>query len=129
MIDLDLQALVDRYQAVAPDALRVVLAYDGDEKQVVYVRDDVRKVYSGEEFERKTQQLVIEGISDPPAQAGLRRYGRIDVVIRRFEEAIVFHYPVDEFTGVAVAVDRIDLPPVGELADVGTDHLSRVTGQ
>jgi hypothetical protein len=86
-------------------------------------------MYSGEEFEQKIQRLVIEGISDPPTQTGLRRYGRIDVVIRRFEKSIVLHYPLDEFTGVAVVIDRIDLPSLGELADVGTDYLSDVGDQ
>jgi hypothetical protein len=129
VIDPDLQTLVERYEAVAPDALRVILAYDGDEKEVVYVRDDVREFYSEEEFEQKIQQLVVEGISDPPNQIGLRRYGRIDVVIRRFDDAIVLHYPLDEFAGVAVTLDRIELPPIGDLADVGTDHLSAAADQ
>lgn len=129
MIDPNIEALVDRYEAAAPEALRVVLVYDGDEKTVAHVRDDVREIYSEEEFEQKTRQLMIEGLSDPPSQAGLRRYGRIDVVIRRFEKAVVLHYPLDEFTGVAVGLDRIDLPPLEELADIGTEHLRSSAGQ
>jgi hypothetical protein len=59
------QSLVKRYRTVTPDGLRVVIRYEGDEHEIVYVRDGVAEMYSPEELEEKVKQLVVKGLSDP----------------------------------------------------------------
>jgi hypothetical protein len=117
-------SLVERYEGAAPASLQVAVWYDGDEHELVYVRDDVREAYSPEELEEKVKQLVVEGISDPPTQEQFRLYGEMSVVVRRFESAVVFHFPLDEFAGVAVTFDRDTVPSIDSLADIGIDALA-----
>lgn len=117
-------ALVERYQGIAPDCLRVALWYEGDEHEVVFARDDVVETYSPEEFDAKVKQLVIEGLGDQPNQDQFRLYGEMNVVIRRFDNAIMVHFPREEFAGVAVTFDRDAAPSLDALADVGIDALS-----
>ncbi|WP_251343203.1 hypothetical protein [Haloplanus halophilus] len=117
-------SLVERYQGVAPDRLRVALWYEGDQHEVVYARDDVVEMYSPEEFDAKVEQLVVEGLGDQPNQEQFRLYGEMNVVIRRFDKAIMLHFPREEFTGVAVTFDSAAAPSLDTLADVGLDALS-----
>lgn len=117
-------ALVERYEGVAPDGLRLALWYEGDDHDLVYVRDDVIEMYSPEEFEEKVKQLVVEGLGDTPNQEQFRLYGELNVVIRRFERAVMLHFPIEEFTGVAVTFDSAAAPSLDTLAEVGLDALS-----
>jgi hypothetical protein len=123
------RALVERYQELAPESLRLVVWYDGDDHDLVHVRDDVRGAYSPEELEEKVKQLVIEGISDPPSQEQFRLFGEMSVVIRRFDLAVVLHFPLDEFSGVAVTFDRETVPSLDTLADAGIESLGGEASQ
>jgi hypothetical protein len=123
------QSLVERYRKITPDGLRLAIRYEGDDHEVVYVRDDVAEMYSPEELEEKVKQLVVEGLSAPPAQEQFRLFGEMDVVVRRFEQAVVVHFPIDEFSGVAATFDSDVAPSLDTLADVGTDSLAGVGDQ
>jgi hypothetical protein len=118
-------SLVERYEGVAPAGLRLALWYEGDDHEVVHAREDVVEMYSPEEFEEKVKQLVVEGLSDPPSQEQFRLFGEMNVVIRRFDEAVMLHFPVDEFAGIAVTFDSDAAPSLDTLADVGLDALDR----
>jgi hypothetical protein len=89
------QSLVERYRSMIPEGLR----YEGDEYDLVHARDDVVEMDSPEEFEEKIKQLVIGGHSDPPMQEPFRLYGTMNVVVRRFENVVVVHFPLDELRG------------------------------
>jgi len=123
------QSLVERYRKITPDGLRLVIRYEGDEHDVVYVRDDVAEMYSPEELDEKVKELVVEGLGDPPTQEQFRLFGEMNVVLRRFEKAVVLHFPVEEFAGLAVTFDRDVAPSLDTLADVGLDTLESVTDQ
>lgn len=122
-------SLVERYRKITPDGLRLAIRYEGDEHDIVYVRDDVAEMYTPEELDEKVKQLVVEGLSAPPAQGQFRLYGDLNVVVRRFEHAVVLHFPVDEFTGLAVTFDSGVAPSLDTLCDVGLDALDGVDGQ
>ncbi|MFD1633834.1 hypothetical protein ACOZ4L_13445 [Haloplanus ruber] len=123
-MDDAVDALVERYQELAPDCLRVAVRYEGDEHAVAFARDDVVEMYSPEEFDAKVKQLVVEGLADQPNQEQFRLYGEMNVVVRRFDNAVMVHFPRDEFAGVAVTFDRDAGPSLDTLADVGIDVLS-----
>jgi len=120
------QSLSERYRTITPDGLRLVLRYDGDEHEVVYVRDDVTEMYSPEELEEKVKQLIVEGLGDPPTQEQFRLFGEMTAVVRQFEQAVVLHFPVNEFSGVAVTFDSEVAPSLDTLVDVGTETLDEV---
>lgn len=124
MIELDLTPLVEKYETLAESSLRIILVYDGDEYETQYVRPDVEESYSPEELDEKLKQLVVEGISDPPAQEQFRRFGETESVVRRFENALVLHYPLSEFTGVALTFDRSTVPSMDSLVEIGYEYLS-----
>lgn len=115
--------LVERYRTITPDGLRLAIRYEGDEHEVVSAREAVVDAVSPEEFEEKVKQLVIEGHSDPPVQGSFREYGIMDTVVRQFENAVVLHFPVGEFAGLAVSVDADVAPSLDTLVDVGADAL------
>jgi len=123
------QSLVERYRTISPDGLRLAIRYEGERHDVVYVRDDVSEMYTPEELEEKVKQLVVDGLGDPPAQEQFRLYGDMNAVVRQFEHAVVLHFPVDEFTGLAVTFDSDMAPSLDTLRDVGLDALARVDGQ
>jgi hypothetical protein len=120
------QSLAERYRTLTPDTLRLVVWYGGDEHDVIHVRDDVVEMYSPGEFEEKVKQLVVEGISDPPIQESFRLFGSMGVAVRRFERAVVLHFPIDEFSGIAVTLDRDGAPSLDTLVDAGIDALDEV---
>jgi hypothetical protein len=123
------QSLAERYRTMTPDGLRMVVWYGGDEHEVVYVRDDVAETYSPEELEENVKQLVVEGLSDPPTQEQFRLFGETNTVIREFEHATVLHFPVDEFTGVAVTFDNEVASSLDTLSEVGLDVLDEAERQ
>lgn len=120
------KALVERYRTITPDGLRLAIWYEGDEHEVAHAREDVIEVYSPEEFEEMVKQLVVEGHSDPPAQDSLRLFGDMSAVVRQFQSVTVLHFPVGEFTGLAVTFDRDVAPSLDTLVDVGIDALEEI---
>ena len=48
------------------------------------------------------------------------------VAVRRFEKAVVLHFPIDEFSGVAVTLDRDGSPSLDTLVDAGIDALDEI---
>lgn len=129
MIEPDLAPLVEKYETLAESSLRVILVYNGDGYETQYVRTDVEESYSPEEFDEKLKQLVVEGISDPPAQEQFRRFGETEGVLRRFENAVVLHYPLGEFTGVALTFDRETVSSIDTLMEIGFDYLAELDTQ
>lgn len=124
MLGDDVESLVEEFQSVAPDGVRVALWYDGDAHGVEYARDDVRTMYSPEEFDEKTKQLVVEGLSDPPNQEQFRLFGEMNVVVRQFDRAVMVHFPIDEFRGIAVTFDDDAVSSLDPIVAIGTDYVS-----
>ncbi|MFB6192313.1 MAG: hypothetical protein ABEI11_03210 [Haloarculaceae archaeon] len=119
----DVRELVDRYESIVPDALRLAVLYDGDECEAVYVREDIGEMYAPEEFDEHVKQLAADGLGHSPEQNRFRLFGPMDVAVRRFERAIMLHFPIDEFAGVAVALDREAAPSIDTLANVGVEQF------
>lgn len=119
------QSLVDRYRSITPDGLRLAIWYEGDEHEIVYVRDDVAEAYSPEELDERVKELVVEGLGAPPTQDHFRLFGDMNAVVRQFEKAVVVHFPVEEFAGLAVTFDSDVAPSLDTLSEVGLDALER----
>lgn len=120
------QSLVERYQTITPDGLRLAVWYGGDDHELIYVRPEVREMYSPEEFEEKVKELVIEGLGSG-GRDQFRMLGEMNAVIREFDQAVILHFPIDEFTGLAVTFDGDSVPSIDTLVDVGLDALEGVS--
>ncbi|SDZ76894.1 hypothetical protein SAMN04488065_0167 [Haloplanus vescus] len=116
------ESLVERYQTIAPNGLRMAVWYGGDERELVYTRDDVREMYSPEEFDEKVKQLVVAGLGSG-GNDQFRMLGEMDAVVRHFDQAVVVHFPIDEFTGLALTFDGDAVPSIDSLVDIGLDAL------
>jgi hypothetical protein len=117
------ETLITRYQTLIPDSLRIAVWYEGDEYEVRHAEETIEEQYSPEELTEKVKQLVVEGLSDPPGQEPFRLFGEMEVVVRRFEKAVMLHFTVDEFTGLAVTMDRDEATSIDTLANVGVDEF------
>jgi hypothetical protein len=124
MLEDDVGELVDRYESIVPDALRLAILYDGDECEVVHVREEIREMYAPEEFDEHVKQLAADGLGHSPEQNRFRLFGPMDVAVRRFERTIMLHFPIDEFSGVAVTLDRAAAPSIDTLANVGVEQFA-----
>ncbi|MFB6107794.1 MAG: hypothetical protein ABEJ82_02990 [Haloplanus sp.] len=123
MLAHEVPALVERYEAVAPGGLIAAVWYDGGEYDLVHVREDFEEAYSSEELEEKTKQLVVEGLSDSKRPESFRMYGEMNVAIRSFENAVVLHFPVDDFAGIALSFDTDAATSLDTLVAIGLDHF------
>lgn len=125
----DVEELVSRYEAIAPDSLQLAVWYDGDDYDVVHARDDIREMYTPEEFDEQVKQLIVEGLAVPPQLEQFRLFGEMDVAVRRFEKAMMLHFPADEFAGLAVTIDRGATTSIDTLADIGAEYFDESRSQ
>lgn len=97
--------LVDDLEEDVGDGLRSVAIYDSGEYERLYVRADIDARYSDEERAALYNQIEIEGMGYSHFE-GLFHTGELECAIYGFEEALMFQFPGDEFTGLFVTVDR-----------------------
>lgn len=86
------------------DNLRSVAHYDADSYDVVYLRDDVADQYSETDHDRVSREARLESV-DREHQEDLYVHGRLECTVRAFENAVEMHFPVDDASGVTVALD------------------------
>ncbi|WP_435178668.1 DUF7522 family protein [Halorussus sp. AFM4] len=104
MTETPSEALTEFLRERVGDHLRSVLAYDDEGADLLYVRDDVADQYTDEEMARVADDVRLEAI-DKPHQESLYEHGRLDATVRSFEDAVEMHFPHDETSGTAVALD------------------------
>lgn len=108
-------------EATTPaDAVRLIFRYEGEDCDVVHVRDDVDEAYSDAELERRIETLTMKGLGDPPRQGALHDLGELHATVRWFEEAVCVYAPDDDWAGVMVVLDRTDASAV----DSVLEHLA-----
>lgn len=119
---MGVRTLTDYARQRAGDYLRGIVSYDGDSNEVIYLRDDVREQRIQSEIDRMLERLR------PEASASEERsfpFGDLYVTVRRFDEAIIMHYPIGRDRGVVVSMEP---DATRDLNRFTTECLKRLKG-
>lgn len=92
--------LLDR----AGDAVRSVVRYDVDDSEVLFIRDDVDEGYSAVEIEMVIAALRREG-ERAERQEHVHAHGKLNCIVRAFDDGLEMHFPYGDAEGVAVALE------------------------
>jgi len=118
------KALTKSLREYVGDDLRSVLRYDDDGAELVYVREDVADDYSATEVEQVVRDVRLEAV-EKPHQEGLYEHGSLDCTVRCFDDAVEVHFPHDETSGTAVALDHDVLTDEDTLLGKCTELVDR----
>ena len=94
--------LVSYLQDRADDHLRGVLRYDENTTDVLYLREDLRGSRIQSQFDRIVRRVKPESA---PEEERSFPFGDLYVTVRRFEEAILLHFPQGPARGTIVALE------------------------
>lgn len=82
--------------------LRGVVRYHRDTLDVLYLRDDIREVRLQSQLDRMIDRLEPESRS---AEECAFPFGDLYVTVRRFEDAIIMHFPTGKNRGLVVSLE------------------------
>lgn len=116
------ESLVDALQDEAGLALRSVTYYDEESYEMLFLRDDVETIYSSEELDDVFNDLRLEGWGRERLK-DLFNAGDLECSIYGFEDAMMFHFVTNDFTGVFLTYDRGATVDVEEFITVCKAHL------
>lgn len=86
------------------DNLRSVAHYSEDQRELVYVRDDVAKEYTDEEVDEVFNHLWMEAFGKP-VQEDVYSHTDLRCLVSHFGDAVEMNFLLGDHTGVAVAFD------------------------
>src|SRR6056297_1653070 len=98
------EALTEFLRERVGDHLRSVIYYDDDGGEVLYVRDDVADQYTDDDIDQVVRDVRLEAV-EKPHQESLYEHGPLNCTVRSFDDAVEMHFPHDETSGTAVALD------------------------
>lgn len=84
------------------DLLRGVAHYREDEFTVVYLRDDVREERHRDEVGQMLNRIKHEGTAKEEQSFP---FGHLHATLRIFDQTILLHFPIENQTGVVVALE------------------------
>lgn len=102
--DTPSEALTEFLREYVGDHLRSVIHYDEEQSEVLFVREDVADKYTADEIDQVVRDVRLEAV-EKPHQESLYAHGPLNVTVRCFEDAVEMHFPHDETSGTAVALD------------------------
>jgi hypothetical protein len=105
-LDTEVQDLIDAILEESGETLRLAARYDRDDYEVVYARDDVTDGFSEPELTSRIETFVMQGLGEPEQEQSLYDFGALDATLRWYDEAVVAHIPVGEWTGLVFTFDR-----------------------
>jgi hypothetical protein len=117
-----LREFVRALRTQTDDALRLVVKYQGDEHEILYVRDDVHERF-GDTLDQRAQSFALRSIGDPPRETDIDGLGTLEATLRWYEEALVATFPYREWSGVVAVFDRES----SALVDAALDELREET--
>ncbi|WP_435360003.1 hypothetical protein [Haloarchaeobius sp. DFWS5] len=115
--DTDLRNLVERLDDETDAALRLVVHYEGETREVIHVREDIRERFTEDELNERVKTLTMKGLGDAPTEATLSDFGTLGATLRFFDEVVVAVFPDGEWSGVVVVFDRQASPLVDTTLD------------
>ncbi|MFC7080377.1 DUF7522 family protein [Halorussus caseinilyticus] len=98
------EALTEFLRNRVGDHLRSVIYYDDDGGEVLYVREDVADQYTDDDIDQVVRDVRLEAV-EKPHQESLYEHGPLNCTVRSFDDAVEMHFPHDETSGTAVALD------------------------
>jgi len=98
--------IVEQIRGDDDGRLRLVVRYDGDDHDVVYVREDIEAGFTPDELEERVETLVMKGLGDPSQEGALYDFGDLDATIRWYEAVVVAHFPIGEWSGLVFTLER-----------------------
>lgn len=117
-----LREFVRALRTESDDSLRLVVRYQGDEHEVLYVREDVREEL-GESLDEQAQAVALRGVGDPPREVDIEGLGTLEATLRWYDGALVATFPYREWSGVVAVFDRES----SALVDAALDELHNGT--
>ena len=84
------------------DLLRGVAHYQQDGFEVVYLRDDIQERRHREEVDKMLTRIKQEGTAEEEQSFP---FGHLHATLRIFDETIFMHFPIENQTGVVVALE------------------------
>jgi hypothetical protein len=115
-----LRDLVGALREDNPEGLRAVGRYDGDDHEILYLRDDLQASLSDDEIQHRVKTFVMKGLADPRSDTELDDYGELNATLRWFDNAILAIYPTGEWSGIIATFDRQRSP----LVDAAFEYLN-----
>lgn len=96
------KALIDYLEQRAGEHHRGTVRYDGDDTDVLYLRDDIRETRLTSQIDRMLGRLRPEASSKEERSFP---FGELNATVRLFDEAILLHFPVGNDRGIVVSLE------------------------
>ncbi|GGL43423.1 hypothetical protein GCM10009037_28580 [Halarchaeum grantii] len=103
--------------------MRRAVAYDGEEYDILYTREDVEASMTAEEIDETTKNLILKGFDDELDQPEFARFGHLDMSVRWFHGVVVLQVPLGDWSGIIVAFDRDTVVDTGAFTDIALDYI------
>lgn len=94
--------LVEYLQDRTGDYLRGVVRYHRNANDVLYMREDIKEERLQSQIDRMLDRLEPESRS---AEERAFPFGDLYVTVRRFEDAILMHFPIGSNRGIVVGLE------------------------
>jgi len=94
--------VMDYLHRRAGDDLRGIVLYDDEAMRVIHLRNDIRKHRLKNQVEAMLDRIRPESQA---AEEAAFPFGDLFVTVRRFEHAIIMHFPLKAGEGVVVALE------------------------
>ncbi|MFB6131194.1 MAG: hypothetical protein ABEJ28_10280 [Salinigranum sp.] len=114
-----LEGFVEALRTGSDGSLRLVVRYDGDDRAVTYVREDVAAGYDEGELDERVRTLTLKALGDPVSDKSIEDFGALAATVRWFGDVVVATFPTGEWDGVVAVFDRSS----STLVDAALDSL------
>lgn len=95
------EALLDYLENAAGEYHRGTVRYDGNDTDVVYLREDVKEARLTSQIDRMLNRLRPE---TSPKEENAFPFGDLHATVRIFDEATILHFPMRRDRGVVVSL-------------------------
>jgi hypothetical protein len=102
------------------DLLRGVAHYHAADVEVVYLRDDIRAELHRDEVAQMVTRITQEGTAEEEQSFS---FGHLHATLRVFDEAIFLHFPIEDQTGVVVALEPAVAQSLNSFVSDCLDHI------
>lgn len=95
-------ALLDYLDRRARDLHRGTVRYSSYDKEILHLRDDIREDRGDSEIDEMLTRLRPEATKGEEVAFP---FGELKATVRRFDNAIILHFPLKEDNGIVVSLE------------------------
>lgn len=114
--------LITSLHSLVNGALRSVAYYDEAKYDSLYRREDIEIGYTPEESQAIIDDLTVQGLSRQYLE-DLFNAGALECTMLRFEDALMFHFPESDHTGLFVTIDTGTPLDIDQIVSLCESHL------